>query len=89
MKEVRRLFLLRWILYICNEANLVEENGYDTERVYAYRIDQETGEISVIQHIAVEGTHPRIFALILILNKSVSSLVEDKFRQKRPTTQMG
>jgi len=32
---------------------------------------------------------PDLFIFILILNKLVSSLVEDKFRQKRPTTQMG
>ena len=33
------------ILYICNEANLVEETGYDTGRVYAYRIDPEDGSL--------------------------------------------
>ena len=33
------------ILYICNEANLVEETGYDTGRVYAYRIDPENGSL--------------------------------------------
>jgi len=30
-----------------------------------------------------------VLLFILILNKLVSSLVEDKFRRKRPTTQMG
>ena len=33
------------ILYICNEANLVEETGYDTGRVFAYRIDPEDGSL--------------------------------------------
>ena len=33
------------ILYICNEANLVEETGYDTGRVYAYRIDPKNGSL--------------------------------------------
>ena len=33
------------ILYICNEANLVDETGYDTGRVYAYRIDPEDGSL--------------------------------------------
>ena len=36
-------------------------NGYNA--VAVLNIDQETGEISVVQHIAVEGTHPRICAL--------------------------
>ena len=34
------------ILYICNEANLVEETGYDTGRVYAYRIDPADGTLT-------------------------------------------
>ena len=34
------------ILYICNEANLVEEAGYDTGRVYAYRIDPADGSLT-------------------------------------------
>lgn len=33
------------ILYICNETNLVEETGYDTGRIYGFRIDPETGGI--------------------------------------------
>lgn len=33
------------ILYICNEANLVDEVGYDTGRVYAYRIDPTDGSL--------------------------------------------
>lgn len=33
------------ILYVCNETNLVEETGYDTGRVYAYRIDPESGNL--------------------------------------------
>ena len=35
----------RRILYICNEANLVEQTGYDTGRVYAYRIDPRDGSL--------------------------------------------
>lgn len=38
------------ILYICNEANLVEETGYDTGRVYGYRIDPETGNLEELFH---------------------------------------
>ena len=38
------------ILYICNEANLVEETGYDTGRVYAYRMDPETGDLEELFH---------------------------------------
>ncbi len=34
------------ILYICNEANLVEETGYDTGRVYGYRIDPADGSLT-------------------------------------------
>jgi 6-phosphogluconolactonase (cycloisomerase 2 family) len=36
-------------------------NGYNA--VAVLEINQETGEISVIQRIPVEGTHPRICAL--------------------------
>ena len=35
----------RKILYICNEANLVDEVGYDTGRVYAYSIDPSDGSL--------------------------------------------
>jgi len=38
------------ILYICNEANLVEETGYDTGRVYAYRIDPKDGTLEELFH---------------------------------------
>ena len=34
------------ILYICNEANLVEEAGYDTGRVYGYRMDPADGSLT-------------------------------------------
>ena len=34
------------ILYVCNETNLVEETGFDTGRVYGFRIDRESGNLT-------------------------------------------
>lgn len=34
------------ILYICNETNLVNEVGYDTGRIYGFRIDPDSGGIT-------------------------------------------
>jgi len=36
------------ILYICNEANLADETGYDTGRIYAFRINPEDGSLEEI-----------------------------------------
>lgn len=33
------------ILYLCNETNLVEETGYDTGRIYGYRINPADGSL--------------------------------------------
>lgn len=33
------------ILYICNETNLVNEVGYDTGRIYGFRIDPDSGDV--------------------------------------------
>lgn len=38
------------ILYICNETNLKEETGYDTGRIYGFRIDRETGYLQELFH---------------------------------------
>jgi len=38
------------ILYICNETNLSEETGYNTGRIYGYRITPETGDVQELFH---------------------------------------
>lgn len=38
------------ILYLCNETNLKDETGYDTGRVYGYRIDPDTGDLTELFH---------------------------------------
>ena len=40
----------RKLLYVCNEANLVEETGYDTGRIYAYRMDSSDGSLEELFH---------------------------------------
>ena len=52
------------ILYICNEANLVEETGYDTGRVYGYRIDPETGNLEELFH-RIPSVRSRIMSTLL------------------------
>lgn len=34
------------IFYVCNETNLEPELGYDTGRIYGFRIDPETGDLT-------------------------------------------
>lgn len=38
------------ILYICNETNLVNEVGYDTGRIYGFRIDPNSGDVEELFH---------------------------------------
>ena len=38
------------ILYICNEANLADETGYDTGRIYAFSINPGDGSLEEIFH---------------------------------------
>ena len=40
----------RKLLYICNEANLVEQTGYDTGRIYGFRIDPRDGSLEELFH---------------------------------------
>lgn len=34
------------IFYVCNETNLESEAGYDTGRIYGFRIDPNTGDLT-------------------------------------------
>lgn len=38
------------ILYICNETNLSAETGYDTGRIYGFRIDPRDGSVEELFH---------------------------------------
>lgn len=38
------------ILYICNETNLVNETGFDTGRIYGFRLTPETGDLEELFH---------------------------------------
>lgn len=38
------------VMYVCNEGNLFPQAGYNTGRVYCYRLDPATGAITELNH---------------------------------------